>query len=83
MSEIIGIETQGIASPLAGLTMVAVLCKAPDGYRVYHAAHVLRLAAWADDKAVAVAWTKSYGNKMTPGEAARYFNIPAEWRFAP
>lgn len=77
MSEIKLVETQGCASPIKGLTRVAVLCSAPDGWRVYEAMHVLRTGEhWDQDRADAVVWTHKYGNKLRREEARRYFNIP-------
>ena len=58
MSEIRLVETQGCASPIEGLTRVAVLCSAPDGWRVYEAIHALRDGEhWDQDRAAAVVWT--------------------------
>ena len=53
-----------------GLTAVAVLCEAPDGWRVYEALHLLRLDTWKEDKAAAVEWTHRNGNKLSREEAA-------------
>ena len=83
-SELREIETQGCASPIAGLTRVAVLTWAPDGYRVYEGFHALRTGEhWEEDKAAAVAWTRAHGNKLSRQEARRYFNLSDDMRFAP
>lgn len=81
-SKIKSIETQGCASPVPGLTRVALLTHAPDGWRVYEAFCPLRLDHWEEDKAEAVAWTKLYGNKLSREEAGRYFRITADMTFA-
>lgn len=86
-SELKAVETQGCASPLntveAGLTRVAVLTWAPDGYRVYESFHVLRIGEhWEEDKAAAVEWTRRHGNKLSKQEARRYFLIPDDMPFA-
>ena len=87
MSKIRHISTTGTASPLntveGGLTAVAILCEAPDGWRVYEAVHFLRLDHWEHDKALAVAWTHRHGNKLSRKEAAKHFvNIPDDWAWA-
>lgn len=82
MSEIENVELQGCASPINGLTRVAVLCSAPDGWRVYEAMHVLPLGRSQEAVDEAVAWTKSYGNKLSKEQARRYFHIPDDMEFA-
>ena len=83
MSTIIAIETQGAASPIRHLTRVAVLLHGPDGWRCYEAFHVLPLSAkWEENKAAAGAWTRTWGNKLTPKQARRYFAITDEMEFA-
>ena len=83
MSEIRAVETQGIASPIPGLTMVAVLCEAADGWRCYAAAHALDIAGdWEAQKAEAVAWTHRHGNKQTRPQARQYFSFPDDMKFA-
>ena len=86
MSEIRNVETQNIASPIAGLTMVAVLCKAVDGWRCYESAHALditcRKGEWEAQKAEAAAWTHRQGNKLTPEQARKYFPFSAQLEFA-
>ena len=83
MSAIRRVETQGFASPIPGLTMVAVLCEAADGWRCYASAHALDINGdWEAQKAAAVAWTHQYGNKLSPQEARKYFHFPADMKFA-
>ena len=83
MSTIQNVETQGCASPIYGLTRVAVLCHAPDGWRAYEAMHVLRSGYhWDHDKAEAVEWTRAHGNKLTHEQARRYFHITPDMEFA-
>ena len=82
MSEIRAVETQGIASPIPGLTMVAVLCEAPDGWRCYAAAHALETNGdWETQRAEAVAWTHRRGNKLSPEQARQYFTFPDDLKF--
>ena len=83
MSQIRDVDTQGVASPIEGLTMVAVLCEAPDGWRVYEAALALRVDNWDEELAVAVAWTHAHGNKLSPSRAKRYFALPFTMKMAP
>lgn len=83
MSVIQAIETQGAASPIDGLTRVAVLVVAPDGWRCYEAFHALRLTHWTDDKAAAASWTVRHGNKIPPEDARRYFHITDDMEFVP
>ena len=84
MSQIRNVETQGVSSPIKGLTMVAVLCEAPDGWRVYEAACILRLGPdWDGDKAEAVAYAHRHGRKLDRSRARRYFNITDDMRLAP
>ena len=84
MSEIRNVDTQGVSSPIRGLTMVAVLCEAVDGWRVYEAACVLRPGADYDgDKAVAVAYAQKFGNKLDRPRARRYFNITDDMVLVP
>ncbi len=83
MSEVMAIETQGAASPIANLTRVAVLLRGPDGWRCYEAFHILPLSdRWEENKAAAAEWTRTWGNKITPKQAGRYFNITDDMEFA-
>ena len=83
MSDLKAVETQGARSPIPHLTRVAVLSHAPDGWRCYEAFCVLHPGdKWEEDKAAAVAWTRAYGNKLTPEQAKRYFNITSDMEFA-
>ena len=74
-SKLKGVETQGCASPIKGLTRVAVLTHNPDGWRCYEAFWQMRLDHWEEDKAEAVEWTRSFGTKLSRNEARRYFGI--------
>ena len=66
MSEIRAVESQGIASPIVGLTMIAVFCEAVDGWRCYESAHALDIDGdWDAQKAEAIAWTHAHGNKLS------------------
>lgn len=81
MSELKSVEFRGIASPVDGLCRVAVLTFAPDGWRVYEAACVVP----AGDEAArqeAISWCRRSGNKLSPDEARRYFNITSDMKFA-
>ena len=83
MSKVIKVETQGIASPIRGLTMVAVLCVAPDGWRCYEAAHVIDIGAdFEAQKSAAVLWTHQHGNKLSKPDAGKYFTPIADLKFA-
>lgn len=82
MSEIRNIELQGCASPIRGLTRVAVMCWAPDGWRVYEAMHVLPVGRSQEAVDKAVVWTHQHGNKLSKEQARRYFHIPDDMEFA-
>ena len=83
MSEIRHIESQSIASPEPGMTVIAVLCWAADGWRCYRAVFVFDVKGdWDAQKAEAARWTQAYGNKLSKAQARRYFSFPEDMEFA-
>ena len=83
--EIKSVEVQAIPCPIPGIHLVAVLGKAPDGWRCYEAAYLFPSPVddtWATVRESAVAFTLLQGRKIPPEQARKYFMFSDDLKFA-